>query len=67
MNGKWARLDGAHCTFYVVELSHSRGYFSWCDHPCERIVEYHAELVAAVRSGLRRAAEPGQDRSTGPC
>lgn len=64
MNGRWARLEGERFAFYVVELSYSRGYFTWCDHPSDRIVEHHPDPFTAVLSGLRRASRPDDDPVT---
>lgn len=58
MNGKWARLDGEHFAVYVVEMSHYRGFFTWCDDPAERSVEYYSDPLDAILSGLRRANQP---------
>jgi len=55
MDGKWVRIQGERCSVYVVELSRRQGFFTWCDAPDERTVEYHREPVDAITSGLRRA------------
>jgi len=55
MDGKWVQLQGERCSVYVVELSRRRGFFTWCDDPEERAVEFHADPVDAITSGLRRA------------
>lgn len=62
MDGKWARLDGERFTVYVVELSRHPGFFTWCDDPAERAVEYYPDPVDAILSGLRRAVQPNGDR-----
>lgn len=55
MDGKWVQIQGERCSVYVVELSRRRGFFTWCDAPDERTVEYHSDPVDAITSGLRRA------------
>jgi hypothetical protein len=55
MEGRWARIRGERCPVYVIEMSRHRGFFTWCDDPDERSLEYHADPLEAVRSGLRRA------------
>lgn len=55
MEGRWARIQGERCFLYVVEMSRHRGFFTWCDDPEERAVEFHSDPVDAITSGLRRA------------
>jgi hypothetical protein len=59
MDGKWVQIEGERCSVYVVELSRKRGFFTWCNDPDERAVEYHSDPFDAIHSGLRRAARKG--------
>jgi hypothetical protein len=61
MAGRWARIDGEHCSVYVVEMSRKRGFFTWCDDPDERTIEFHEHALDAIRSGLLRAARHKKD------
>ena len=64
MNGKWARIEGERCPIHVVEMSRHRGFFTWCDDPAERSVEYYESPLDAILSGLRRAqGKPREDGS----
>jgi hypothetical protein len=56
--GRWARLDGERGPVYVVEASWDRGYFTWCDIPEGRVVEFYRDPAEAIRAGLGRAARP---------
>ncbi len=59
MECRWARIRGERCFLYVVEMSRHRGFFTWCDDPGERAIEFHESALDAIRSGLRRAAQHG--------
>lgn len=62
MDGRWARLEGKCCCVSVVEMSRHYGFFTWCDNPAERSVEYYPDALDAILSGLRRAeSEAGGD------
>jgi len=65
MEGRWVRIGGERCSVYVVELARGRGYFTWCDDPVERAVEFHEESLEANLSGLRRAARHRADGQPG--
>lgn len=56
MEGRWVQIQGERCSVYVVEMARRRGFFTWCDDPDERAVEYHSDPFDAIHSGLRRAA-----------
>jgi hypothetical protein len=58
LGGRWVRVHGRSCCFYVVELSWSRGYCVWCDHPAERAVEVFQDAHDAFDSGIRRSSAP---------
>lgn len=58
MEGRWVRIQGKRCSVYVVEMARQRGFFTWCDDPDERAIEFHEDALDAIRSGLRRAARP---------
>ncbi|MDP9374475.1 MAG: hypothetical protein M3Q65_18900 [Chloroflexota bacterium] len=62
LGGRWAELRGERGTVYVVETALGDGYFTWCDDPAARAVEFYRDPVEAIRAGLRRAAAPVQDR-----
>ena len=65
MDDRWVRIQGERCSVYVVEMARHRGFFTWCDDPDERAIEFHEDAFGAIRSGLRRAArhktEDGDD------
>ncbi len=56
LGGRWVKLQGAHCPVYVVEAAWGAGYYTWCDDPEERAVQFYAGPAEAVQAGLRRAA-----------
>lgn len=57
-SGQWLTFEGELCTVYVVEATHGNAYYTWCDSPTARTVEFYADATAAIRAGLRRAARP---------
>ncbi len=61
LSGRWVKLDGEHCPVYVVEAAWGAGYFTWCDDPQARTVEFYRDPVEAIQAGLRRAAKHDQD------
>jgi len=70
LSGRWLTLDGARCRVYVAEAPRGHGFFTWCDDPAERAVEYHPDPTAAILAGLRRADRnrpgPGSDGAGPP-
>ena len=55
-SGRWVELEGGRCRAHVAAAPRDAGFYAWCDDPKERTVEHHADPVAAIRAGLRRAA-----------
>ena len=66
--GHWARLRGERYRVYVVEAAPGC-YYTWCDGSGERVVQFYADPIEAVRAGLGRAVrgeqDEGADRDTG--
>ena len=56
LGGRWVKLQGVRCAVYVVEAAWGAGYYTWCDDPEERTVQFYADPAGAVEAGLRRAA-----------
>ena len=56
LSGRWLKLEGARFPVYVVEAAWNGGYYTWCDDPRERAVEFYRDPGEAIRAGLRRAA-----------
>lgn len=61
--GRWVRFQGERCPVYVIEAE-AGGYYTWCDDPRERAVEFYHDPDAAIVAGQRRARgreeeEPG--------
>ena len=54
--GHWLRLEGRRFPVYVVEVAWNGGYYTWCDGPGERAVEYYRDPTDAIEAGMRRAA-----------
>ena len=59
LGGRWVKLQGERCSVYVVEAAWGAGYYTWCDVPEERAVQYYADPAAAIQAGLRRARAAG--------
>ena len=55
-SGRLLIIEGERGRVFVAEASGGRGYYVWCEQPDGRAVERHADPVAAIREGLRRAA-----------
>ena len=51
-DGRWACLDGTCCCVNDMEMWRHHGFFTWCDDPHERSVEYHMNALDAILSGL---------------
>ncbi len=65
LDGRWIKLRGAQCAVYVVEGLWGAGYYTWCDHPAARAVEWYRDADTAIKAGLRRAAHPqGHDENS---
>jgi hypothetical protein len=54
--GRWVTLRGERCAIYVVEAAWSSGYYTWCDDPEERAVQFYLDPIEAIQAGLRRAS-----------
>ncbi len=66
LDGRWVKFCGARCAVYIVEGAWGAGYYTWCDHPDARSVEFYCDAHAAVEAGLRRAAQQQRhDGNTG--
>ncbi len=55
LEGRMVKLQGERCAVYVVEAGWGMSYYTWCDDPQGRAVEYYSDPVAAIRAGLQRA------------
>ena len=58
LSDRWAKLQGQQCSVYVVEAPWGSGYYTWCDDPEVRSVEFYRDATEAIEAGLRRAAKP---------
>ncbi len=58
--GRWVKLQGERCSVYVIEDEWGTGYYTWCDDPPARTVEWYPDALGAIRAGLRRAGRGGQ-------
>lgn len=65
LGGRWAKVRGERCPVYVVESALGDGYFSWCDDPRERAVEFYRSPAEAIKAGLRRAARREEENANG--
>ena len=63
LSDRWAKLEGERCSVYIAEAGWNGGYYTWCDDPQARSVEFYLDPSEAIRAGLRRAAktERGKD------
>ncbi len=57
LGGRWVKLRGERCAVYVIEAAWGMGYYTWCDDPHARAVEFYRDPVAAIQAGLRRAEQ----------
>ena len=57
LSGRWIRLEGECCPVYVIEEAWGTGYYTWCDDPRARTVEFYRDPATAIQVGLRRAAK----------
>jgi hypothetical protein len=55
LGGRWLKLDGAHCSVFVVEEVFGASFYTWCDDPRARSVEQYHDPAEAILAGLRRA------------
>ena len=55
-DGRWVKFEGERCSVYVIEADWGNGYYTWCDDPQGRTVEFYRDPAAAIQAGLRRAA-----------
>jgi hypothetical protein len=66
LDGRWIKFRGARCAVYIVEAAWGLGYYTWCDAPHERTVEFYRDAHTAIEAGLRRAADQQRpDGNTG--
>ncbi len=54
--GRWVKVGGDRCSVYVYEAVWDGGYYTWCDDPGDRTVEFYRDATEAIQAGLRRAA-----------
>ena len=54
LGGSWVRLRGERALVYVVEAAQG-SYYTWCDGPGERTVQFYLDPAEAIRAGLGRA------------
>lgn len=62
--GRWVTLQGERCAVYVVD-SRRDGYYTWCDDPESRTVQFYLDPTEAIQAGLRRAALPTMGQNAG--
>lgn len=53
--GRWVKVGGDRCSVYVYEAAWDGSYYTWCDDPGDRTVEFYPDAAEAIRAGLRRA------------
>ncbi len=56
LDGRWVKFRGARCAVYIVEGAWGAGYYTWCDAPHARAVEFYRDADTAIHAGLRRSA-----------
>ncbi len=64
--GRWATLRGERCAVFVVEAANGEGYYTWCDDPADRAVEFYTAPAQAIRDGMRRARDDASGIYQGP-
>jgi len=57
LSGRWATLRGERCVVFVVEAANAEGYYTWCDDPATRTVEFYREPAQAIVAGMCRATD----------
>ncbi|MDP9381896.1 MAG: hypothetical protein M3Q29_17470 [Chloroflexota bacterium] len=55
-SGRWVKVRGEQCRVYIYQASWDGGYYTWCDDPGERTVEFYPDVAEAIQAGLRRSA-----------
>ncbi len=65
LDGRWVTIQAEGCRVYVVQPAHGSGYYTWCDAPHARSVEYYRDPVEAIEAGLRRARQAGGEHDDG--
>lgn len=55
LSGRWVRIRGERFPVYVAEEAWGAGYYTWCDDPAERAVEFYLDPTEAIQAGLQRA------------
>ena len=60
LSDRWAKLEGERCAVFVAEANWNGGYYTWCDDPNGRSVEFYLDPVETIQVGLRRAAKAEQ-------
>lgn len=66
LSGRWATLRGERCAVFVMEAANGEGYYTWCDDPAARAVEFYPEPAQAIHEGMRRARDDGSGIYQGP-
>ncbi len=56
LSGRWVKVRGDRCSVYVYEAAWDGGYYTWCDDPGDRTVEFYRDATEAIQAGLGRAA-----------
>ncbi len=64
--GHWVKVRGESCPVYVFEASRRSGYYTWCDDPSERTIEFYQDASDAIRAGLRLSATRRTTGTLGP-
>ncbi|HSH81014.1 MAG TPA: hypothetical protein VLA19_20975 [Herpetosiphonaceae bacterium] len=62
--GRSVTLQSERCAVYIVE-SRRDGYYTWCDDPWARTVEFYLDPTAAIQAGMRRAMRPETEGTAG--
>ncbi len=60
LGGRWITLEGEGCRVYVVQGTADDGFYTWCDAPGVRSVEFFRDPVQAIVTGLQRGAQQGR-------
>ncbi len=54
LDGHWVRLHGERYLVYMVEAAQG-SYYTWCDGPGERAIQFYLDPAEAIYAGLGRA------------
>ena len=57
LKGHWLVLQGDHCQVYVVKAGWGHAFYTWCEDPQERAVQFYDNPITAIQTGLRRATD----------